>query len=127
MKEITGTQFCSNNIPVETPVLLMYFHPECDICSNEIKQFIEYKDSFYKINILLITNAQQDKSIKFYAAHSLFEIMNLKLLLDEDNMFQTYFGTSLVPSSFLYNNKHELVKTFQGEVKAETLINYLNQ
>ena len=48
-------------------------------------------------------------------------------LFDSMSDFEEVFGSSLVPSSYVYDSKLNLLKVFHGEVKTESLLNLIDK
>jgi len=125
-KALNDTIFCSDQIK-EGPVLILYFHPECEHCQYEIKTLFSYKDEISDILILMISNAERGAIRNFLDENNLRNWPGAITLVDEAYRFKDYFGTEVVPATFIYSNKLKLVKYFKGEVKPETILKYLKQ
>jgi thiol-disulfide isomerase/thioredoxin len=106
--------------------LFLFFNSTCEHCQYETEQILKVAGQLSNKNVLYISS-QSIREIK--AFDSIYHLTNypfIKLLRDSTNNFYKTFGTSMVPSSVIYNDKGMLMKTFKGEVKIEAIINALN-
>jgi len=118
--------FCSGQIK-EGPVLVLFFHPECEHCQYQIASLLKNKADMSGVHILMISNAEKEEIRKFMSEINLSNYPGLIVLVDKNHNFRDWFGTELVPATFIYNNKKKLVRYFQGEVRPETILKYLSQ
>lgn len=126
LRTISDTMFRSDNI-TEGPVLVLFFHPECEHCQYHIESLFNNKVFIQGVIILLISSSEKEGIIKFLKEHNLLDHPELIALIDEAYSFKDWFGTDLIPATFIYNKKLKLVRYFQGEVKPETIRKYLRQ
>jgi len=126
LKTLNDTVFRSDQIK-EGPVLVLFFHPECEHCQYEIKTLFKSKSETSGIRILLISNAEKEAIRNFLKENNLLDYPGLVALVDETYSFGDWFGTELVPATFIYDKKLKLVRYFQGEVRPETILKYLRQ
>jgi hypothetical protein len=104
------------------PVLVMYFHPECEHCQWEVGQIFEKKipDSFQ--HVLLVSTAHPDSIRKFLNQFSYSAQQTVTALKDTLYNFEQYFGSSMIPSSYVYDRDLNLIKEFHGEIKGEAIL-----
>jgi thiol-disulfide isomerase/thioredoxin len=119
----SGREFCTKELP-QHPVLLIFFHTECEICQEEISQLVANADKFKDISILMITYAGPEHVNKFYMDKKLDALSDLHIFLDNKMELMSRFDINIIPSVFLYNEKRELICKINGEVKMETLLKY---
>jgi hypothetical protein len=117
----------NSSIITEGPALVMHFHPECDHCQWEIAEIFKSRipDSFS--HVLLVSSAHPDSIRKFLHQFNYFDCPSIIPLIDSSYDFEKIFGTGLVPSSYLYDSKLNLLKVFHGEVKTETILNLITK
>ena len=109
----------------EGPVLIIRFHPECEHCQYEITGLLKSKIPSTDINIILISSATPDTIRKFLGRFNLADFPSVIPLVDTSYIFGDIFGSDFVPSNYIYNKEHNLVKAISGEVKTETILKYL--
>lgn len=120
------TMFSSDQLK-EGPVLILFFHPECEHCRYQITALFKNSLTPSGLHVLLISNAEKEGIRMFMEENDLFQYPGLIALEDETYSFRNYFGTEIVPAIFIYNKELKLVRHFQGEVRPETIRKYLRQ
>jgi hypothetical protein len=121
---INNKSFTSNEIK-KGPVLIVRFHPECEHCQYEITELLNSDIPSSGINIILVSSAPRDSIRKFLDQFNLADYPSVIPLVDTSYFFGDVFGSDYVPSNYLYNKEHNLVKAIPGEVKTETILKYL--
>lgn len=119
----TGDIYCTKELP-RRPVLLIFFHTECDICQDEISQLVANTDKFKDISILMITHADPEQINKFYIDEKLDALSGLHILHDSKMELMNRFDINIIPSVFLYNDEKKLIHRIKGEVKMNALLEY---
>lgn len=109
------------------PILLIFFHPECEHCQYEIADLFKHWDFINDSQVILISNAEKRVQEDFFKKLKLNEYHNLSILIDKEYKFKDFFGTESVPTTFIYNRNLKLLKYFLGEVKMESVLKYLLQ
>lgn len=103
-------------------VIIELFSPDCEHCQYMAKTLVENKDRLNDVEILMITPFGDSASVsQFVKTYRLDLLPKAHLLLDTKFDFPKIFGTSLVPSFFIYKN-NKLVKSIKGETKIENLL-----
>jgi peroxiredoxin len=121
---IDGSIFNSSEIS-EGPLLVTYFHSECEHCQFEISSLIKSNIPGSGVKVLLISY-EGCKKIKSFMQH--FDVNNdsvFTVLSDTTFVFSELFRTEVIPTNFIYNEDLRLVKTLKGETTIETITKYL--
>jgi hypothetical protein len=113
-------KFTEENIN-EEHLIINYFHPECDHCKHFVNDLHKYKNKLTHTQILMITIAGNGSINSYKKELKLDSLNHLIILRDPYGNFPRIFGTSVVPSFFIYG-KHRLIKKIIGETKFENLI-----
>jgi thiol-disulfide isomerase/thioredoxin len=116
------TKIIANTDIVKNNVLINYFNPSCNHCqymATEIKKNISH---FAGVELFMITGADSLATVQFIKAYQLENIEGIHVLRDTKDEFEAIFGTSVVPSFFIYQNRKLTIKII-GETKIENLIN----
>jgi thiol-disulfide isomerase/thioredoxin len=109
------------------PVLITYYHPECEHCRYEIKGILDNLEDITNARILLISFAERDSILAFFR-NDMKRMGNKIILLSDDSLnFKNFFSTSVIPSTFIYDKSLQLKKMYKGEVKPEAIIKLLNE
>jgi thiol-disulfide isomerase/thioredoxin len=124
---IDGKDFTNAQLDNEKPVLITYFHPECEYCQEQASLINQQLDSFSNYVLLMVSYADSAVIKIFSEKYSLAGYQNIVFLEDKDLIFKEIFGETAVPNSFIYNKQGKLVKQMKGEAKIEELLKYLNE
>ncbi len=125
MKDIWGNSFTTEKIP-SGPLLITFFHPECDHCKYEISSLISTDLIDSQLAILLVSYAKVDDIQSFIQEVGNIDALNMHILHDPDFRMSDLYRADILPSNFIYNKELKLVKVFKGATKPETIMKYLN-
>jgi hypothetical protein len=124
LKTLGDTLFSSSTI-TEGPILVIYFHPECDLCQSELTEIFNSKLIDLGCWILMITPADILSVKKFMKEYYLFDNKKIITLIDDGFKFQDLFGKSPIPTNIIYSKDLKFYKMFKGEVSLEIIIKLL--
>lgn len=126
-RTLGNSDFSKTDIIPEIPLIISYFHPECEHCQYDAKDIVKHKSDFNNCQILMISTSKTEEIKQFAEKYNLNELENLVLLHDTAFVFEDTFGKSPLPTLLIYSKEHKLLEKFSGEVKAEKIIEILNQ
>jgi thiol-disulfide isomerase/thioredoxin len=106
----------------EKPVILLFIHPECEFCNEEIKQIKKQETQLEDVVILLITHAEKEQALEFYSSYSLSQFDNIHLLIDDYLKVAGLYGSPPVPSVFLYRADKKLLFKHNGAIKIDAIL-----
>ncbi|MEI6277183.1 MAG: redoxin domain-containing protein [Prolixibacteraceae bacterium] len=126
-ESLHGGQICLDGFNPNQPTVIIYFHPECEHCQYEATEIGRQPERFAKANMILITSDDSIKRIEAFAdQYKLSQVDNLVILFDRKGQFKKQFGTSVVPSVYIYGANKRLLKQFVGEVKMEAVLKIID-
>jgi peroxiredoxin len=105
------------------PVCIFYYNAGCEYCQDEAKHLQQNIAHFNKIQILMISTNLPKETKRFEEEYRLNEYKNIIWVYDKDFSFYKWFGNTVTPSVFIYNDKHILLKEYRGEVKIQAILN----
>lgn len=107
------------------PVLITFFHPECDHCKYEISSLLKsgLRDSL--LTILLISYADRSEILSFMQQFDIDNTSTLHIVQDPEFRMNDLFGAAVMPSNYIYNDSLHLVKIFKGSTRPEAFMRYL--
>ncbi len=107
------------------PVLITFFHPECDHCKYEISSLLNsgLRDSL--LTILLVSYADKSEIFSFMQQFDIDDTSTLHIVQDPEFRMNDLFGVAILPSNFIYNDSLQLVKIFKGSTRPEAFMRYL--
>jgi len=117
-----STVFCSMQIAKDKPVILMYFHPECELCTLKMQQIQQVSKTYGDIQWILVSFAEKDTLIKFVETYQLTDIPNLAVLVDFQFTLHDHLHLANIPTIYIYDRRHRLVSIERGLAKFEKLI-----
>ena len=103
-------------------IIFNFFSPTCEHCQYMAKMYKQHENQLKNITILMVTIADSSAVANFNNMYQIYELKNIILLRDTDFLFYKLFGTSNVPSFFIYKN-NRLIKKVIGETRIENLLN----
>jgi thiol-disulfide isomerase/thioredoxin len=124
LADIRGGTFRTEQIR-SGPLLITFFHPECDHCKYEISSLLNsgLRDSL--ITILLISNADRSEILTFLQQFEIDDTSTLHIVHDPEFRISDLFGADVMPSNFIYNDSLRLVRIYKGSTRPEALMSYL--
>ncbi|QGY43529.1 redoxin domain-containing protein [Maribellus comscasis] len=109
------------------PLVIIYFHPECEHCQYEAQEIGQNAYAFNHCQLVMVTPDDSLQRVEnFCSDYHLWELDNCEVLLDTKNRFQKVFGKAIIPSVYIYATNRKLITHFLGETKSEAIINATN-
>ena len=121
---LEGETISDTSIDKNKATLFYFFDPSCNLCHGMFDGLKKRHTDFLNHQILLITLISEEHVKKFLDEIEFVTPENVKILLDENAELITIMDIKGPPTSLIYKNA-VLVKRFDGPVKVETLIKYL--
>ena len=114
--------FTKDQLKKNKPVLLILFNPECDHCKHETEEIIKHIDELKKVQIVMATMAQFPQMKEFYQNYKLKDYKNISVGQDFQYLLPSFYRVHSLPYLAMYNDKGNLLTTFEGSMKIEDLI-----
>ena len=124
LNDIRGDTFRTDQIH-SGPLLITFFHPDCDHCKYEISSFIGGGLLDYHLTVLLFSSADEDAIELFMQQLNISDSQSMHVFKDTNFELSELFGATIMPSNFLYNDSLQLVKVFKGSTRLEAILKYL--
>lgn len=118
--------FSEKDVPKGKNFMLMLFSPDCDHCKKETELIKENIKHFKNTHILMVTGAPMDKMNEFIETYKLRDYKGITVGHEPRHFFPIYFKIKHFPFLAIYDRKKDFKKSFEGSVKMETLLPYLN-
>jgi peroxiredoxin len=115
------SRFLQNNLPL----LVFYFHPECDFCSAEIEELLKHKNEFEDIDMLFITFASISEIKEFMQAYPLNEFKHVVIGMDYTGEFVSTFHIESSPMIYIYDQTKKLRKKFKSLVSYQQIRKFI--
>jgi thiol-disulfide isomerase/thioredoxin len=114
--------FSKADLKKNRAVLVILFSPTCEHCQYETEEIIRKIDDFKKVQIVMATPMPFDQMKEFYAKYKLARFDNIKVGRDYLYFLPSFFMVHNLPYLAMYNKKGNLLKTFEGNMKIDDLL-----
>lgn len=117
-----GSQFrpTSSN---SSPLVLMFFSPDCEFCQKEIEGIIANVREFQGVRWLFVTISEVDD---FLIDYPIDAIPNASICIDVDGSLMRTFDVTAPPAIFVYDEMGALIGFRRGAVPINTILQWLN-
>lgn len=100
---------------------LLMFNTECGFCLDEVEDIVDNIEFFEEVNFYLISNETEQSLVEYSEDSEFLGLENFTILKDDNELFSTYFDTSVTPSVFVYKKSGELIAYNHGFLPIEKL------
>lgn len=107
------------------PLLVLYFHPECEFCAAEISDLLEHRDAATGIRFLLVTFASPEEIRNHFRLFPEARPANFTVATDYKGDFVRTFDVKAPPANYLYDRHRKLIRVHKGMLSFEQLQHYL--
>lgn len=127
MVQANGSIFKAQDLPMEKPILIVYFSPECDHCEKLMKEFFKLATSFQKASVAFITYLPVDRVSKFVNDYKLAKHPNIYSGTEGSTFFvRNYYSITEMPFAALYTKNGDVVASYGKNVDLKSLAEKLN-
>jgi len=117
----------TNAIPTGKTTIIIGFSPTCPHCEAEIKDIIHNMDRLDKNDFILVT-PYAFKEMKYFVTRlGLNKYKNITTGMDSTNIFLSYFKSSSVPYTAIFNKQKMLMGIVEGQTNAEIINQIISQ
>lgn len=127
LKLDSTTYLTKDDIKKHHRTIVMFFSPDCDHCKHQTESILANYKKFKDIEIVMATYQPFTELKEFNTHYRIFEHPNIMLGRDEKFFLAPFYKIRNLPFLALYDKKGDLVTTFEGTQKPETLLNAFNQ
>ena len=117
-----STSFTRGDLKKNKPVVFMIFSPDCEHCQHETEKLLANIDKFKNAQIVMITYLPYDEMMVFYKNYKIADYPQITMARDTKFFFPVFFKVRNLPSIFVYDKKGNFKKSFEGDVKPETIL-----
>ncbi|WP_031528295.1 TlpA family protein disulfide reductase [Dyadobacter crusticola] len=102
--------------------IINYFSSDCEHCLFMTEQIIKHKDQLNNSEILMITADNLEKAQNFQRSYGIDSLDFINIGVDTSHAFMRLFGSTAIPSFYIYDEAGRLTSSYKGEIKIEKLI-----
>ncbi|MFY7899430.1 MAG: TlpA family protein disulfide reductase [Chitinophagaceae bacterium] len=122
IKKKDTTIFTQNNLPENTPVVIIYFSPECGHCEIEAKQIGLHMDSLRKAFFVFVSYHPLEKIKAFSEKYYLNKFSNIVVGRDIAYYIPVFFKVKYTPFVAVYDKNKNLIKVYEQGSEIKELI-----
>jgi len=126
LKLDSATYLTKDDLRKNRRTMVMYFSPDCEHCKHQTEAILaDFKD-FKDIEIVMATYQPFSEMKEFNEHYKIYEHSNILIGRDEQFRLPPFYKIRNLPYLALYDKKGNLITTFEGTQKTDTLINAFN-
>jgi thioredoxin-related protein len=114
--------YSSANLKKNSPVMIMFFSPDCDHCQRQTKELLAYKKELKDIQIVMVSVLSYNDSKTFYNEYGLAGMSNVKLGTDPSYKLRQIYKVQTMPAMYVYDKNGTLAKAFVGNIDVPRVI-----
>lgn len=115
--------FKAEDLPLEKPIVIIYFSPECDDCLTFMNDFFLKINYFKKSSIVMISYLPIHDMIQFEKKFNVKNYRNLTIGTEGSSFFlKDYYKLEKMPFLALYDKNGNLQCSFQRNIPLNTII-----
>ena len=118
----SATYLTKDDVRKNRRTLIMFFSPDCEHCKHQTENILADFGKFRDIEIIMATYQPFGELKEFNEHYKLSEHPNIKMGRDEKFMLPPFYKIRNLPYLALYDKKGQLITTFEGTQKADTIL-----
>jgi len=122
LKLDSSTYLTKEDVKKNRRTIIMFFSPDCDHCKHQTESILQDFSKFKDIEIVMATYQPFEELKEFNTHYRIFEHPNMKLGRDEKFFLPPFYKIKNLPYLALYDKKGNLVTTFEGTQKIDTIL-----
>jgi len=127
LKLDSATYLTKDDVKKNRRTIVMFFSPDCEHCKHQIENILGDFKKFKDIEIVMATYQPFEDMKVFNTHYNIDKHSNIKIGRDEKFFLPPFYKIRNLPYLALYDKKGNLVTTFEGTQKADTLLNAFNE
>lgn len=117
----SSTWFTKEDLPNNTPVLLMLYNSGCHHCQEETREIITHIKAFEDTRIVMVTSQHFDSMQVHRYRFGLDRFPNITLGYDPGYFLMTFFEVRQFPFVALYDRKKQLITASGGGLPVQKM------
>lgn len=117
-----STAFSRNNLHANKNTIFIVFSPDCEHCQHETQMLTQNINRFKNTQFVMVTYLPYDEMMKFYHVFKIANYPQITMGRDTKFFFPPFFHVRNLPSIFIYDKKGKFKKSFEGDVKPDSIL-----
>jgi thioredoxin-related protein len=122
LKLDSSTYLTKEDVKKNRRTIIMFFSPDCDHCKHQTESILSDFSKFRDIEIIMATYQPFEELKEFNTHYKMAEHPNIKLGRDEKFFLPPFYKIRNLPYLALYDKKGNLITTFEGTQKVDTIL-----
>jgi thioredoxin-related protein len=127
LKLDSASYLTKDDIKKHHRTIVMFFSPSCDHCKHQTESILADFAQFKDIEIVMATYQPFSEMKEFNTEYHLADHPNIKIGRDEKFFLAPFYKIRNLPYLALYDKKGNLVTTFEGTQKVDTILKAFQQ
>ena len=124
---LEGASFTNAQLPQNNKIVFIYFNTECEYCFYETKDISEQLERFKATTLLLVSNEKKEAIKAFAIKQNLQDKSQVIFLQDSTYTFAKQFEANSIPYILVYDAQGKLLLRHKGQLRAEKLLQLLDE
>jgi thiol-disulfide isomerase/thioredoxin len=120
-----STAFTRDQLHKRKNTIFMVFSPDCTHCQHETEMLTQNISKFKNTQFVMVTYLPWEEMMMFYKVYKIAKYPQITMARDTRFFFPVYFKITNLPSIFVYDKEGKFVKSFEGDVKPQTILDVL--
>lgn len=116
-----STWFSKEDLPKKTPIIVMYFSPDCSHCQMEVKDIVDSMQYFENAFFVFASYKKMPEIVEFSEKYQLSTFKNIKVGRDTAYFLPTFYRVKFTPFIGVYDEEGNLLNTFPKGASIEEL------
>lgn len=121
-----GQTITKDDLKKNITTIVFVFSVECDHCKHLTEEMLQNIDKLKKTQIVMITPFKVEQMKEYYSQYKIRNYPNIIMASEPTRQIMYFYDMKYFPGLFVYNKKQQFVKGFEGTVKLDQLLEYLN-
>jgi thiol-disulfide isomerase/thioredoxin len=110
-----------------SPIILVYFSPDCVHCQEETESLLKNMDSLKNVRFYFVTNDPFERLQVFNGFYKIYKYPNIILGRDYNFFLLKYLKPAIPPFTVIYDGSKRVRVLLKGEAKASEIIKFVDK
>ena len=114
-----------NTLQTNMPMMICYFHPECEFCAIEIEELINHKSKFENVQMIFVSFASINEIKKYLETYKIDSFKHVLIANDYKGDLVSKLNIKAPPTCFIYDKSLNLKRKIKGLTSVNELIKHI--
>lgn len=123
MLQVTGAFYSASDLPLNKPVVIIYFAPDCEHCQVLMDALFKNIRAFNHTQVVMVTFVRLNEVALFEKRYQTAKYPNIKVGTEGNTfLLRQYYHLVNTPFTALYNSNRKLVCTYATQTPVDDLV-----